>query len=175
MLEAVQQFLLNTPWWVYLVLALILYRGIRATKTRVVTISKLFILPILLILLSAHTVLTMTTLTSMLALNLLVTILIGFLIGWYTTKMLDIKVDHAKGLMQLQGSWFFLWMLIVIFACKYYQGYVSNARPDLAQSLSYIHIMFAIHGVLMGLLVERLAHYIYCYKTKPTVNLEKLV
>jgi hypothetical protein len=173
MLDTIQQFIIHTPWWVFSVLVLLIYHGIMATQTQIVSISKLFIFPLLLIIISGHTIFTITTLTTTLVGYFIITVLFGSFMGWYMTKTTNIQVDHDNGLMQLQGSGFLLWMLLIIFCSKYYQGYIIATNPDLASHQGLLEIIFAINGICIGLLLGRFVHLVYCYKTKPTVRLTK--
>jgi hypothetical protein len=160
-----QQFLINTPWWVYLIFAYLIYRGIMASQPRVISFSRALLLPVIIFALGAHTLLTITTWNAALLINWSITFIIGVAIGWATTKLGQFRVDRDNGLIEVPGSWFTIIIIFIIFACKYYIGYVTAVSPDIAQQTSSLHIIFAISGITMGLLIGRVIHYIYCYKT----------
>lgn len=171
-MHTLQQTLLDTPWWVYAIFIYVVYRGIRASQTRVMPLARLFILPLIIVVFADHTLLAMTTLSGALVLNWLITLIIGFLIGWWLTKMRDIKADQEKGWLQISGLWISLLVILLIFGSHYYVGYMTAVHPVVVQRTFFAHIIFAINGITMGIIVGRLVHYLYCYKTQTSVLLE---
>ena len=171
-MHTLQQTLLDTPWWVYAIFIYVIYRGIRASQTRVIPLARLFILPLIIVVFASHTLLAMTTLSGDLVINWVLTLIVGFLIGWWLTKIRDIKVDQEKGLLQISGSWISLIVILFIFGSHYYVGYMTAVHPEVVQQTFFAHIIFALNGITMGIVVGRLAHYLYCYKTQASVSLE---
>ena len=168
-MHTLQQNLLDTPWWVYVIFIYVIYRGVRASQTRVISLARLFILPLIIVVFAGHGLLSMTTLTMTLIINWLITFIVGFVIGWWLMKIRGIKVDHKKGLLEVQGSWI---SLIVIFCSKYYVGYMSAVHPEVVQYFLFVNFIFALNGITMGIVVGHLAHYVYCFKTQPSISLE---
>ena len=54
----IQQTLIHTPWWVYLLLAYLIFIGIKARKPSTVSIYKLAILPVVFLSLSIEMLVT---------------------------------------------------------------------------------------------------------------------
>jgi len=172
MLETIKETILQTPWWVYLILAFVLYRGIRATKTQILKFRHVFVLPLILIFFSASNLFRVQMITVDLIINLIITLLVAGILGWFTVKAADIQVDHRNHLMRVPGSWWLLIILIIIFTCAYYVGYMTSVHPDIVKMPRFMHGIFLINGFTMGLLIGRLARNIYCHQTKPTVDLK---
>jgi len=47
MIETIWQTAVNTPWWVYFLLCFLVKMGVQASKTRVVSLKRLLIIPLL--------------------------------------------------------------------------------------------------------------------------------
>lgn len=167
-----QQTLLDTPWWVYAIFIYVIYRAIVALRTRIIPVKNLFIFPVIIVMLTGRTLLTMTTLSLVLVINGLIAFVSAFIIGWWLTKIRKIKVDRQQGLLQVQRSWISLIVLLVIFGIHYYVGYMNAVYPEIAQQLFFVHCIFTLNSIIMGIIVGRLAHYLYCYKTQASVSLK---
>lgn len=171
MLAALKDTILSTPWWVYLILVYVLYRGIRALKTQVLPFKRVFMLPLILIVLSGYNLTAITTVTFSIIATFIVVLLMSIVLGWFSIKGSEIVVDHRNHLMKMPGSWWFLVILLIIFGCAYYTGYMTAVNPEIIHQPMFLHMTFIIHGFTIGVLVGRLGHSLYCYKTKPTVEL----
>lgn len=161
----------QTPWWVYLIFAYLLSRGIAASKPQIVSIRKLTIIPIIFLALSIHTVLTAFHITAAVVGVWLLSLIVGSAIGWLLIRNHEYKVDRKKLLIQLQGSWLTLILILLIFASKYYFGYELGSDPALVNHLGFEFSMLAITGVCTGLFVGRLLCYLHKLQTCPSVDL----
>lgn len=171
MWQTVQQFLLQTPIWVYVVLALLIFRGIKACQTRIVALRKLFIIPAIFMVLSLHTLLTTYILNADLISTWALGIAIGSGIGWLINHAKDIKVDGQQQLFLIPGSAMTLILVLLIFVSKYYFGYQITVSPEETHQINFAITLIAISGVCSGLFIGRLINYLYRLKKGPFVSL----
>jgi hypothetical protein len=163
--------LLQTPWWVYLLLVLVVFRGLKATRPSVFPYKKVFILPVILIYLSVHSLLALAVWTNNLMMNATLMLLVGIATGWLVTQANKIQVDREHGLIKVRGSWFTLILILLIFGVKYYIGYTLGSNPAAASDAHFLHFVFAANGFLIGILVGRVLHYTTCYYRSDSVDL----
>lgn len=171
-MTTILQMLTGTPWWVYLLLAYLIIIGVKASKTRIVPLKKLLIVPVLFILLSIHTLLTSFEITAFSLASWLVATLIGISLGWFFIYRLNLAVDKPHLLIQTPGTWSTLLIIIIIFMTKYYFAYELAIAPQLIKNDIFEFSLLAISGVCSGFFVGRLICYLYRLQTNSSVNLK---
>lgn len=160
--------LANTPIWVYLLLAYLIWNGIKATKTRTLSLKSLFIRPIIFTCLSIQTLLTSFDISLFLFSAWLCSILFGVMFGGIDTRRHhpQIEVNKEKQLIQVPGSWMTLILVFIFFATKFYFSYEISVDPTLGKQTWFEVCMLAVSGVCAGLFIGRLLSYLYIYSKK---------
>lgn len=162
--------ILNTPWWVFPLLGYLIILGIQALQTRIVSLYKIFAIPLVFLCFSIYTLLT-TAIDYIVISSWTATILLGSVAGFYQLTRLDVKVDTKHFLIQLPGSWSTLIVMLLIFSLKYFFGYDLAVNPHHAELMEYKLSMFAVSGLLTGFLQGRLIGYLYRFKNGANFNL----
>lgn len=165
------QIVINTPWWVYLLAMYLIKIGINATKTRMVSLKKLFLMPLIFILMSVHTLIEYFTMNSFAISVLGFAMGIGILLGWLQVFRYSLKVDRQRALIQIPGTWSTLGVIVIIFTAKYYFGYKLALDPTLAKEMNFAISLLGVSGVCTGLFLGRLGCYLYRFKTLPSTML----
>lgn len=172
-METIWSAALGTPWWVYALLLYLITIGIKASKSHVVSLQQLFILPLIFSILSISSImdlsLSIVTLTSW-----GIAVLLGILLGWMFVKRLEVRVDKKQRLIEMPGTWSTLLIILAIFASKYYIGYRLDINPDLAGIGSFQMWIMSVSGACMGLLLGRLFYLLNCFRMEEHVHLEKV-
>tara|TARA_R110000868_G_scaffold153723_2_gene379397 strand:+ start:278 stop:808 length:531 start_codon:yes stop_codon:yes gene_type:complete len=155
----------DTPTWVYILFIYLMWVGIKASKTRVISLKKLFMIPALFTYMSVHTLVTSFDIRFFEITTWACAILLGVIIGCLDVrrKLSNIKVDKQKHLIQLPGSWATLVLILIIFSSKYYFSYELAIDPSLRNQTWFEFGMLAISGSCTGLFVGRLIIYLYSY------------
>ena len=161
----------QTPWWVYVLFIYLIQRGVNASKSQVVSIKKLIILPLVFIALSVHTLMTAFHIYATIIVVWILSIALGSVFGWLLIFRHHFKVDRKKLLIQLPGSWVTLILILAIFISKYYFSYQLSSDPALVNQTGFEFSMLAISGVCTGLFVGRLLCYFYQLKIGKSVDL----
>ena len=165
------QTLIHTPVWVYILFAVLIALGIRAMKPRVVPLRKIFLLPIVFLVLSVHTLVTSFHITTSTVLIWIGALSLGALLGGMLTANLKFNVDREHALIQLPGTWITVFMILLIFITKYYFGYELATDPALAHQHEFEFSMLAVSGATTGLFVGRLICYLHRFKKAKSVDL----
>jgi len=146
----------GTPIWVYLLLALLIYRGILATKGKITTLKKLFIMPVVFIFLVGQRMSANPT-------AFLIFLVLGCIIGWLVYKKVKIRADKEKKVLFVPGSIMPLILIIVAFVKGYYIGYETAVHPELVKTFWFAFYSATISGIFSGLIIGRTAIYLYKY------------
>ena len=172
-MNSIWQTLINTPWWVYLLLAYLIKVGIQASKTRTVELKKLFIIPTVFTLISIHTLLYSFAIDALTILTWFAAILTGMVLGWIQIYQYKLKIDKKNGLIQIPGTWSTLIIIMIIFITKYYFGYELAIDPALAQQSTFEMSALLISGICTGFFIGRLICYFYRFQTSRSEDLTK--
>lgn len=161
-METIKAILMGTPWWVYLLFFYLVSRGIAASKTRVVTLKQLAILPIVLSAWSIWDLLRFSHITIGLEWVFFSMLVVGALIGWRLVSSQKIEVVSLKNQeLKMPGSWLTLVIILVIFATKYFFGFEMAADPNWVHHTTPLYSLFGISALTSGLLCGRLLSYLY--------------
>lgn len=145
--------LTNTPIWVWGILAYIVFVGIQATKERIVSIPKLFIIPVILITIRYQVFLSEHAL--LFGLSICVGAGLGF---WITAKKPGVILKDINSV-KLPGSYVTLVMLLSFFLLKYAFGYLNSVQNPIA--LEYASIEVFVSALLTGSFLGRGIYYLY--------------
>lgn len=166
----IQQIISHTPVYVWALLAFLVYRGVLAAQDREVSLLKLFIIPVVMLVISlagmnGHGVLGAGVwgvwLTGMLA---------TVAVTW-TAGNGEIVANRAAGTVLQRGSWTPLALMLAIFATKYTVAVLSAMHPELQRQMSFVVAVSALSGVFNGVFVGRLLRCVAAYVRRPAAAL----
>jgi hypothetical protein len=171
MINTIWQTAVGTPWWVYVLLFILIVIGIQASKTRTVTLYKLFIMPIFFSVMAIHSLTAYLNITFISVGSLASAALIGILLGFAQVYHLDLQVDQKKRLLKMPGTWSTMALILIIFISKYYFGYEIAIDPSRLQDTHFEIMMLLVSGICTGLFIGKLAGCLYHLQHGPHVNL----
>lgn len=150
------QILSHTPVYVWAILALLVYRGIAATRDREIGIKKLFIIPMIMLALSLQGI------TSKFGMGWLPlaawaagAAALSFLI--WTFGSVRVAAGAEAGTVRVRGSWAPLAMMMAIFFAKYATAVALAINPAATQSALLVASICGLYGVFNGYFLGRLA------------------
>jgi len=170
-MTSILQILSGTPTWVYILFALLIYLGIKASKTRVISVKKLCILPIVFTYMSVHTLLISFAINTISVSTWVIATAIGIILGWIQVARYKLEVDKAHFLVKVPGTWSVLILIILIFVTKYYFGFELASDPQLKLHLGFELSMLFVSGALTGLFVGKLGCFLYRLYTEAQTDL----
>ncbi|TWI70234.1 hypothetical protein IP91_01318 [Pseudoduganella lurida] len=155
-MQAIQHILSRTPTFVWIILGVLVWRGIAASRDRIVPVRQLFILPLALLALSV------SDLSSRFGLHGLPPV--AWLAGAAATALLaanvpsTLRIERATGLAFVPGSWLPLALMMTIFATKYALAILSATHPELLARTGFAIAACTLSGALSGILPGRMLH-----------------
>jgi hypothetical protein len=150
-----QQILSHTPLYVWAILAFLVYRGLAAARTRELAPRALFIVPVVMLGLSLHGIVSAFGADG------------GALLAWLAGMLLvappalrwsgaRIGPSGAAGKVRVAGSWSPLAAMLATFAVKYAVAVSMALRPALVQDASFGAAVCGLYGMLNGYFIARL-------------------
>ncbi|HEU4776123.1 MAG TPA: DUF6622 family protein [Telluria sp.] len=149
--------LTHTPIYVWAILALLVYRGIAATREREIGIRKLFIIPLIMLALSLQGIASKFG-TGFLPLAAWAAGAAALTLTIWKFGRPRIAAAAEAGKVRVQGSWAPLAMMMAIFFAKYAVAVTLAVHPQAAQSALLTASVCALFGLFNGYFLGRLAN-----------------
>ena len=150
------QILTHTPVYVWAILALLVFRGVAAARDREMDIKKLFIIPIIMLVLSLQDVRAKFG-VDLLPLSVWLAGAAGTLLLVWQFGGERVTLGAATGSVRVRGSWAPLAMMMAIFITKYVTSVSMAMQPHLAQNVLFSLVVCAMFGAFNGYFLGRLA------------------
>ena len=157
------QILSRTPPYVWGILAFLILRGVIAMRTREIGINKLFIIPIVMLVLSLQDIaakfgvggvaITAWTLAAATTVALM----------WHFSAA-RVTPAATPGRVIVRGSMFPLALMMAIFVTKYVATVIVAVQPHLRHDLAFTVFVCALFGVFNGYFLGRLARDVKAYQ-----------
>jgi hypothetical protein len=147
----------NTPWWVFLLFALLLWLGILSLRPRPVPLRRLLITPavfigwgsVALALAASRALLVLPAWIAAAAL--------GGVLAFSTVRLAGLRLDRNRGLVELPPSALPLLRNLLIFAAKYVTAVAIATHPDARDRLALWDM--AISGAAAGYFIGWLLRF----------------
>jgi signal transduction histidine kinase len=151
-MSEIKSAIFGTPWWVFLLFAYCIYIGVKALKSRVASIKRIFILPLIFIAWSVwNLVVNFSGFLGFLTWAIFITL--GYFIGWGMTQSWKIAADKKKLLIGIPGNRITLILLIAVFAVKYFFGYYRATHAEMSALVAFANLIAS--GLITGIFVGR--------------------
>jgi hypothetical protein len=161
----------HTPWWVYLVLYVLIRRGIAARSANVVPLWRLAILPVLFAGLDIEGIATNKAITVPMLPVWLIGLLAGTALGFALVRQARVRADHPRWLIGLEGDRTVLPLILLIFVLKYAVAYVVATDPTLARETTFLLVTLVVGGFCTGIFVGRFGTYAVKFRQAPGESL----
>ncbi len=147
------QILANTPFWVWLILLFLIWRGLGSTVPRDAGLTRLLLMPGVLLCLTLWSVLSSGLSTAILA-GLILGVLAGITAG-LALEYRNPAINLGNGRIRLPGEWTTLFVILVVFATRYIRIVAGIMAPALAASAPFLVVMGAFSAFNTAMLVTR--------------------
>ncbi len=151
-----QQILTNTPVYVWAILAFLVYRGVLAARERDMTVTRMAIIPLVMLVLALQSIATQFGMASVAMLAWLLGVAILTLQRLAFGRSGIVAVAGA-GMVRLRGSWTPLAMMLTVFSIKYVLAVVLAIRPALAGQAVFALAACGLLGLCNGYFLGQLA------------------
>jgi hypothetical protein len=172
-LDRLAEHFVQIHWLVYLVLAYCLFYGWWVRHPRVIAFYRLFLLPLLLGLWSLHSIFVRYALSWSHLSAWILFVFVGTLIGWRSSLHLSILADKHRKLIRLPGSTSTLIWIILIFAIRYYFGFIHVTHPESLKNPFYTYPDILLSATVIGFFLGRALHYTCAYIKAPHTDLHR--
>lgn len=157
------QIVTHTPLYVWAILAFLIYRGVILMRTRDVEVSKLFIIPGVMLALSLFDIAGKFGFGA-LALAAWLTGAAAMLALVYTCTDARVAPSPLPGHVVMRGSKLPLASMMAIFVTKYVTSIVAAVNPQLRHDTVFIVVVCVLFGMLNGYFFGRLARDLKAYQ-----------
>ncbi|MBC3881753.1 hypothetical protein H8K35_11305 [Undibacterium sp. LX40W] len=151
------QIITHTPLWVWALLAFLVTLGWSQTRDREVSLKRATILPVVMIIFSASSVLQ----NKGNHLQLIVTWIIACVLvaAWVMRLPLNQKTHYKRdtGTLQVAGSWIPMVLILTIFIGKYALAIFTALQAEQAHSITFTICSTLFFGSLSGIFLGRTA------------------
>jgi hypothetical protein len=168
-MPSILNILLNTPWWVFALFALLMWLGLQALKPRTLSIWRLLITPAIFIGWGVTSLALQSMSSPILIADWSVAAVIGAAIAWTTSRLDNVRIDRARQLVSLPGSALPLIRNLMIFSAKYGLGVAVAIAPASQSDLAVWYI--AVSGASAGYFLGWLARLASAYRRTTDQNL----
>jgi hypothetical protein len=158
----------DTPWWVYLVFALLVVLGTRALRPRVLSLYQISLTPAIFVLWGAAHFFGRPVSPLLLGIWLPAAAF-GAVLGFTTTRIDGLRADRNRMLVHMPKSWKPLARNMLVFSCRYGLAVGSALHP--ADAANLILSDAGVAGASAGYFAGWLAKFILTYRTAPSFDL----
>ena len=155
-MDFVTETVARTPWWVFLIFALVTWMGIKALRTRVVALHKLAVAPVIFAVWGVSSLFQFLGPTPTVLTIFGIAVLVGAAIGWALSRLVSVRPVGGNQV-EISGSPLTLILILIIFVSKYAIGFMVATNPQAAQSLGFVVFDAGVTGVVIGIFLGRLA------------------
>lgn len=154
-MDTILQTIVETPFYVWAILAYILSIGIKSFKTHVVYLPKLFIIPVVFLYINYKTMIFDGILV------FCIIIIIAAILSFVLYSQNIIELAKRPWSIKIPGNYITLAILMSFFIFKYYFGYLNSTAPDLFIKYSTVNIV--VSAIFSGYYIGRVLCYTYQY------------
>jgi hypothetical protein len=152
----------HTPWWVFALFALLVRFGVQALTPRRVAVPRLLIVPFVFFAWGLWSLAMRSVAQPLLAADWAAFGIAGLAIGWWTSRLDDVRIDRVTGTVALPGSAVPLVRNLTIFATKYALAVAMTLAPSWrAQIVSWD---VAVSGLSAGYFAAWMLRFAQSYR-----------
>jgi Family of unknown function (DUF6622) len=141
----------STPLWVWLLLAFLIYRGVKSLSPRAVAPWRMFLLPVIFFAWAFMGILTEVRDPSIALTVFIAALAAGGALGWHLARRQPATTfDPANGLVHRPGSATPLVLICIGFITKYALSVVLARRPELGGMSGFCSLYGAVSGLVDG-------------------------
>lgn len=160
----ISEILKTIPWYVYLILYILLVRGIKALKDQIVDFKKVLVLPLIMNIWILSEIQDMFGFEHLAVVTeCLFSMGVGAILGWYLIRG---KAFWLETGVLLRGSSVTLILVLSVFVAKFSIFTWSGFHPELWSYHWFVTSVIVIFGGIAGVSLGRLAYIVNVIKAK---------
>jgi hypothetical protein len=155
----------NSPSWVYVLLALLIWLGLQSMRPRTVPVWRLTIIPVVFIGWGIASIFVQSKTPALLIADWLAAATTGVIVAWISTRGVAVRIDRAHRSVTMPGSVRPLIRNIAIFTAKYAIGVGMALLPRRRDELMIVNI--GVSGAMAGYFLGWLGRFVLVYRRGP--------
>jgi len=155
----------DTPWWVYVLIIFFIRIAYLATKPQLVSIKKMFALPLSMLVISTILLATQFPIHWLDVSIFVLALLLGSLLGWLHFRIKKVKAIMNQAILYVPGSWNIFILLIAIIVIRF--NWNNSLSKETFMQPNGILVISLLLGSSMGLMLGRLYYSLKCLKSGP--------
>lgn len=158
------QLITNVPTFVWILLFILLSRGLKATVTRRMPLKKLLLLPAIFFVWSLYSFFEKYSLNPFAIVFWSFCLGLGLILGFSYSRKLKLRFDKQNKEIEMPGNWMQLILSMTIFALKFFLGVMRSMFPDQNGSILFLGIEL-LATLITGIFVGRAIGCFFRYQT----------
>ena len=167
----VLQIVANTPIWVWVLLAYLLFIGIRALRPATAPLWRVAVLPTVFFVWGLFSLYQLHGLALVRVMPWAAALVGGVAVGMLIAGLQPIRADRVRYLVRTAGGPLTLVLILLIFTTKYEFGFLHATQPALFAEARFWLAEIVISGVLAGMFIGRFAGLLRQYRAAPHEDL----
>ncbi|WP_449394822.1 DUF6622 family protein [Devosia riboflavina] len=167
-MEILQQFLTQTPVWVWFLLVYLIMKGVKARRPGDTTLLKMAIIPVIFTAWGLSDLVTLYGVAADTTLLWLLGIAVGSVIGWMIVSRYAIVADRAAGVIHRPADNTLLPLLLLTFAIKYSFGVIGATSPALLAEIGFRIADLVLSGLFTGIFIGKFLRYVWVWNAAAT-------
>ena len=145
----------GTPVWVWVLLAYLVYRGVKALRTSVTSLPKLAVIPTVFVIWGIWGTYAAFGGSPVSLALWLTSFVLGTALGYWRMAAAPIRVDRERQLIELPGGPMTLIVILVMFGVQYTLNVTAALDPKAREALWFILVSVGCSGGAGGLFLGR--------------------
>ena len=169
------QIIINTPTWVWILLAALIGLGLSQTVTRQATIKRVTIIPIALMIFSLYGTVSTFGLRPLALFAWLCAAALSLVLWLRLAPSSPSRFDSQTQVFTIAGSWVPMGLILGLFITKYVAGVEVAMNPTLSKDLEFAIGFSALFGVFSGVFIARAVQVLRLTKMNGSLTLTTIV
>ncbi len=159
-----QEIIVNTPLWVWALLAFLVYRGLAARRDQEIPLAKVFIIPIVMLGLALYGIATTFGTDAIAVLIWCAATAASAWASWHWFRTENVAARPERGAVFQRGSWMPLTLMMGVFFTKYVVEVLIALDPSHLQDEVFDGAVCALFGVFSGIFIGRTLRIFSIYR-----------
>ncbi|NGX40282.1 MAG: hypothetical protein KR126chlam4_00099 [Candidatus Anoxychlamydiales bacterium] len=172
MLDTLLQIFKGPPLWVWFLLAYLIFIGIKAFKPSVISLKKIFILPVVFLFFSLQRL--VGNINFFTSLVWITSTIIGVFLSVVIFSKTQIIADKKNNLLKLPGTYSTLFLILISFSIKFYFGFQIGKDPSVLKDSTFFYRYIMAATLSFGMFLGRTFLYFYKFKKAESTDLLKM-
>lgn len=158
------QIISNTPFFVWVILGFLVYRGFMSSLDREVKIKRIVVIPVVMLILSLQGILTSFGGSPESLLAWLTALGMGIVFAWNRFQANQVRISPEARMVFLRGSWTPMLLMMAIFFLKYAVNVALVIHPPIRQDIVFMLVNCVLFGIFSGIFLGNMARILHLYK-----------